>query len=307
MGGLGNQLFQLAAGLSLSNKSNRSLVIDESFGNFRKNDFGHADIHGYGFNHHYSFYNKTKQSNFFSRTIGLLVRLSLDTSQNRLHRIAKNSLIYFQSLLLSKQFDNKVKIWSANNLGYEEIFLENNSQYLLGYFQTHKFASRAPVKAILKKLSSSDPTVSLHKKICLREKPLIVHVRLGDYSEELNFGLLSKEYYYSAITLMISKFNFENIHVYSDEIEKARSFIPKKYYKFCKWMDNYNEPAVVTLEKMRCGYGYIVGNSSFSWWAAFLSHTDNPPTIAPQPWFSGMSEPNELIPSSWIRIDRNGR
>ena len=69
-------------------------------------------------------------------------------------------------------------------------------------------------------------------------------------------------------------------------------------------MDGKGESSITTLEKMRCGSAYIIGNSTFSWWGSFLSHSINPPTIAPEPWFTGMNDPNELIPPEWIRMRR---
>jgi hypothetical protein len=89
MGGLGNQLFQIAAGLSFSLKSGNALVIDESFGIFRKNIVGEADVHGYGVNKYYSFFRTSKQNRLLSRSIGLLIRISLSTSKGNLNKIAK--------------------------------------------------------------------------------------------------------------------------------------------------------------------------------------------------------------------------
>jgi hypothetical protein len=58
-----------------------------------------------------------------------------------------------------------------------------------------------------------------------------------------------------------------------------------------------------TLEVMRFGAGYVIANSSFSWWAAFLSKKPDVEVIAPQPWFQGMDEPRDLIPPNWQRIE----
>jgi hypothetical protein len=44
MGGLGNQLFQIAAGLRYTNQAGGKLILDDSFGNFRKNSLGKADV-----------------------------------------------------------------------------------------------------------------------------------------------------------------------------------------------------------------------------------------------------------------------
>ena len=87
-------------------------------------------------------------------------------------------------------------------------------------------------------------------------------------------------------------------------IEKAKLIIPQPYRQRCRWIDDIDDPSVETLEKMRFGSGYIIGNSTFSWWGAFLSYSPTPPTIAPTPWFIGLDNPRDLIPNEWMLINR---
>jgi hypothetical protein len=57
-----------------------------------------------------------------------------------------------------------------------------------------------------------------------------------------------------------------------------------------------------TLEIMRLGKAYIIANSTFSWWGAMLSKSENPLVICPDIWFKSQAEPLDLIPSSWKRV-----
>ena len=45
----------------------------------------------------------------------------------------------------------------------------------------------------------------------------------------------------------------------------------------------------------------VVANSSYSWWAARLSH-ENPKVVAPYNWYKSMKQPNDLIPDDWIQV-----
>jgi hypothetical protein len=54
---------------------------------------------------------------------------------------------------------------------------------------------------------------------------------------------------------------------------------------------------------MRHGAAYVIGNSTYSWWAAALSYTKNPHVIAPRPWFYGQDEVPNLLPKDWKRVD----
>ena len=54
---------------------------------------------------------------------------------------------------------------------------------------------------------------------------------------------------------------------------------------------------------MRLGRGYVIANSTFSWWAAYLSLNPGVEVVVPSPWFMGMEDPGELIPPNWKQLD----
>jgi len=55
---------------------------------------------------------------------------------------------------------------------------------------------------------------------------------------------------------------------------------------------------------------FIIGSSSYSWWAAWLSESKDKIIITPDKWFSNKlhcekplcDQENDLIPTSWIRL-----
>ena len=303
MGGLGNQLFQVAAGLKSSLDLDRKLVVDDSFGNFRKNKSGDADILGYQTNLYSTVGNKFGTRLLTRKMLGLLLRISFN-STSKFKKLIARFLRLITSFLLSIKLRHPVKIWSGYNLGFEVISKSICSQYLFGYFQTHKFAHDERIRTMLCSLSVSSDSIEKYRTISLVEKPLVVHIRLSDYLIETKFGILTRDYYNKALDIMFSQYSFKSIWVFSDEIDKAREFIPSKFFDYCRWINDGDEAAVETLEKMRLGRAYIIGNSTFSWWGAFLSHTQNAPIIAPSPWFVGIDDPNQLIPANWVKINR---
>lgn len=303
MGGLGNQLFQIAAGLKYIHESGGKLIIDDSFGNFRKNKFGKADVFSFKSDLFSAVGNIANKKTLTEKGLSLLIRLSLKSKNNLIYKIMVILLRVVESIFMSIRFGERVIVWSATDLGFEDIPKSVGSRYLLGYFQTFRFVSNKVVEDELRSLSMTSRPINRYKKLAAIEKPLVVHVRLGDYLEESNFGVLSSNYYDKAISLMISKYKYRHLWIFSDEIDKAKALIPNRYLPICRWIDNRNS-AADTLEMMRLGSGYIIANSTLSWWGSFLSYTTDAPIVAPQPWFTGMADPRELIPHNWIIINR---
>ena len=47
---------------------------------------------------------------------------------------------------------------------------------------------------------------------------------------------------------------------------------------------------------------FIIANSSFSWWSAWLSPEKNKTVIAPKKWFNQNIDTSDLIPDNWVRL-----
>lgn len=304
MGGLGNQLFQLAAGIYYSHQQNKRLIIDDSFGNFRRDSKGNADLFALTHGQLDRVQQKSKISYILNRSIGLQLRISLNSGLNILNKVFSLVLRNINSFLLSIRFHSRVKVFIPSDLGYQSLPKSGKTNYFVGYFQTYIFASNNYVNNELRRLILTKSNLHKFYELANLEIPLIVHVRLGDYLENLKFGVLSRDYYQKSISWMMEEYSLGKIWVFSDDINLAKNYIPTEFHSLCRWEGNKFEAASETLEKMRMGKAYVIGNSTLSWWGAFLSYTPNAPTIAPNPWFVGIREPNALIPGNWIRQSR---
>lgn len=131
-----------------------------------------------------------------------------------------------------------------------------------------------------------------------------IHVRRGDYVIN-NYPLTNLEYYEKAIDrLQIEGFESGTLQIFSDDITAAATLFEtikikfkNRYqivYTFSPNPDDYKKDFI---EMLSCDY-HIISNSSFSWWAAWLSRARV--VVAPGVW--SFHDNKDIIPSTWIKI-----
>ena len=139
-------------------------------------------------------------------------------------------------------------------------------------------------------------------ELSLLEKPLVVQIRLGDYLNERDFGLLGKSYFNQAIERVMNVSDVKSIWLFSNDIATARTVISEKYSDLVREIDS-NLNSAETLQIMRLGSAFVISNSTFGWWGAFLSHSDNPIVVCPYPWFAELESPSEMFPPNWLTVN----
>jgi hypothetical protein len=91
--------------------------------------------------------------------------------------------------------------------------------------------------------------------------------------------------------------------VFSDDFDFIRQELSPGLLSNCRFIEDQPDNAAAHLELMRHGYSYVLSNSTFSWWGAFLSYSSSPLVMCPNDWFATKSNPSLLIPDNWIRVD----
>jgi len=133
-----------------------------------------------------------------------------------------------------------------------------------------------------------------------------LHVRRGDYvtdpSANAVHGVCTLDYYCKAIDYIKERVPNPVFFLFSDEPEWA-----KKNLEFCGPSiavdHNGPESGCEDLRLMsRCAH-HIIANSSFSWWGAWLNPNSNKIVVAPKKWFSdGLRDTSDLIPVNWVKL-----
>jgi len=234
---------------------------------------------------------------------GLAIRRNLIPQAVDKFALSNNLLSSILNSYFSKKLSERVRVFSSPEVGMVDS-VPDNDELIFGYFQTYRYFSS---------LGAQDRQLSLLRKsrefLKLEEtarvnNPIVVHVRLGDYAKERHFGVLSANYYLNCFTKLDLINSEQPIWVFSDEPTKALDILPKLSPERFFVVPNEVLTPAETLELMRHGSTYVIANSTFSWWGATLSYSDNPTVIAPEKWFAGMQDPRELLPSKWMTEKR---
>ncbi len=299
-GGLGNELFQVAAAL-YSSKS-KQISIEWVLGKPRVNISGMPQIECYELPPEISLLPRTKNSWIAGKTLGYLLRSSIEPNWVERRRSYLILTKLLGSIVLTTKFRKFRLITTGDNVGFFPLKVDDRDRYLVGYFQSFKYHESDAVAEIQKTLKAKNfENYAGYKELAAVEVPLVVHVRLADYRDENKFGIPELSYYHKAIINLWNSGIYKSIWLFSDEPHNALDRIPEELQGLTRSFGDIDNCIVKTLEVMRLGKGYVIANSSFSWWGARLSINSDAVVVAPKPWFSELKEPDLLIPPNWLR------
>ena len=185
----------------------------------------------------------------------------------------------------------------------EELFrLCPDHVNLQGYFQTEKYFKHIEDELRKDFTFNSEILEPCKEMVESVDNPIALHVRRTDYvRNQANHNLLSLEYYQAAL----EQFNSDrNVIVFSDEPAWC---MEQEIFSDDRFIISENDDNRIDLCLMSLCNDFIIANSSFSWWGAWLSSNKNKKVIAPAQWFGKTGytkdhDTKDLIPDDWIKI-----
>lgn len=283
-GGLGNQMFQYASALSLSHKESQKLVIDNFSGFLNDKKYQRSFM--------LDFFNINSTKIFDNKIFSLiyLIKFKFFHSLNR--RLYIKTFNYFD--------DN----YSINKISFHK----NKDIYLNGLWQNFKYFDHLKAKI------TKEFTIKKKYRVNIRNSfknfninnSISVHIRNYDKKQKKKKNNLPELYYLRAFEYIVNKIKNPKFYVFSDDVSYA-SFLLKNFEYDIVIANNLsmenNEIADFTL--MSQFKNFIVANSTFSWWAAYLSKFDNKTIIYPNKnlkKYKKKWEFNLEVPNDWILI-----
>jgi len=272
-GGLGNQLFQVAAGTYLQEKTGRKVKFDTTLLTRLPRNIRLRDVE---------------------------VEWLVEDSD-----LKRGSLLTLGSIFLDRYIKNIVL--KEQDLNDKILNLVTARPTIIsGYFHIHEYVSdtwHILGSKIISKLEQSFNQSSVPKNY------IAVHFRGGDYLNNPKtkkiFGVTGLGYFKEAINRLVSELNIDNVIFVTDtpDFIKENLFEFKSFHTVISSSKNiYEDLALISHSS-----GVVMSNSSFSWWGAFVAHkTSNAKIIAPKPWFTAeIDEPLHLLPSNWTVLERD--
>lgn len=183
------------------------------------------------------------------------------------------------------------------------------SYVLDGYWQSEVFfESRA--REIRDKFSLRmipDSAKELAQRMRSFPNAVVVQVRRGDYAKDDEVravhGLQSVSYFYDAVELHSSTRPVDKLFVFSDDPEWCRDTFKWRVPAEVVDLSGQGHGPAVDLWLLSQGKRFVISNSSFGWWGAWLADVAPENVVAPRQWFADQRLSTiRLIPAGWQRV-----
>ncbi|WP_235299315.1 alpha-1,2-fucosyltransferase [Portibacter marinus] len=285
-GGLGNQMFQYAFGQAMAKKLSTDVKYDLS-----------------------SLLNRRKQKGFVYRNYDLDVfRLEPQFDINRniissLHGI-KNARI---SGLIMKYVQWQNTFFKERFFHFDQELYENPRDEVLydGWWQSHRYfdAIEDDLRADFTfREKVIDHSTKLYHDI-IDSNSICLNVRRTDFLKNEVLNATDLSYFKKGVKFMQENVDSPSFFIFSDDINWCREnfgFLDKNtivdHSHKGKKFENY-------LNLMKSCKHFIIPNSSFAYWAAYLSNYSNKIVVAPKKWFTDDSIiTDDLVHKDWIRL-----
>jgi hypothetical protein len=288
MGGLGNQMFQYAAGFALARHHHVTLKMDNLF-----------------------LMDKSKRSYRFEYrpyaldifTILGELATSKEISQFVVPRVGNKYFYHLKYCIVPQK--NVINESSINN--YEELIQLPDHVYLDGYFQKYAYFGNI-IKELKNEFTFKDALPAESQMIVHKIKSsnaVCVVFRRGDYVGHPTLDIITLDYYYYALKILKEKVSDFSIFVFSDDIPWCRQNFKPNHFPDVHFVNQNltGEKGKYYLQLMTLCKHFIIPNSTYPYWGALLCANADKVVIAPQKWYKGQQvETNAILPSEWIAL-----
>lgn len=290
-GGLGNQLFQYAAGYALSRLQNSPLELRTDLLPIVRDD-----IEGISrwpeslseFAHCGSLRSMRNQppggTNFFSK---------------------RNSAFRVLSDLTGELLPRAGFFYGDSDRDWAQVAKQNRAKKLSSYFISPDFAYefegdlRHQIGQVVR------PSDDFKRSCEAVNGRMAVHIRLGDF-ETVNPKIQDEMLgYLRRATNLARQLNPDSLGfaLFSDQPDRAAEILESLSKSADIWMPPPGLRPIEELNLIGKARGLIGSASTFSWWGGFLQTKRDAPIILPRPWEKTLhTDKKNVLPRDWIQV-----
>lgn len=286
-GGLGNQMFQYAAGRALAARHGTDLVLDLSFLESRQDDVATPRAFALDV---FAIEARTACGvrSWEAPPPGLGLR---GRTASRWRRARSDYTVLRQKGATFQP----------------AYFHAPDRTHLIGFWQSERYFSDC-AETIRDELRAQRPLHAGASGVLARIRDtcsISMHVRRGDYVEHAPtgayHGVLTLDYHRRALAEMRARTRVEpDVFVFSDD----PGFCRRELDLGCETTIVDGEwPPEDDLRLMSECRHHIVANSSFSWWGAWLDARPDSVVVAPRRWIiDACTDTSHVVPATWTRV-----
>jgi len=290
-GGLGNQLFQFSCGYALARKYQRDLwLVTSQLARTGVDTPRNFELESFGI------------SNEVARATGIgLLPQNTTAFDGAYGEIGDQS---------RARFGFGLRVVSERGLSFQPITLGREKNVLLrGYWQSEQYFSELAHE--LRPMLQSPLPLSEHEdlraKISEDPNAVCIQVRRGDYVSNTKVravhGLLPRAYFLRGLAHLDNQQSVSQVFVFSDDAHWSKKNLNLPFPSTVIDLPQSALQPAHSLALLSSGSRFVISNSSFGWWGAWLSGADGSNIVAPREWFRDNRLDDEtLVPPNWVRV-----
>lgn len=269
-GGFGNQLFQLNFANYLKEKGNTvkisSRLINKDIAGVTKRKVLLP----------LNYFNLSEVNTFEYNNLTALIKI-------------QNKSIY------KKNFQQRFGYFKGYDLTISDLKSRN---YFIGYWKNLKYLDKEfTINAL-----SNNKMINKSTRQLPDPGSTMLHVRRGDYLA--NGWELPLNFYQKSINHIreyVENFYFD---IFTDDLDfvKSQKMFSRVNNIYSKDNSSKNDDTLETFSKMLNYKNFIVGNSSFSFWPAYINSTITSRVVVAEPWFKNSQHPT-LKETNWHVVE----
>ncbi len=283
-GGLGNQLFEYAAARSIANRNRVPLLID-SISGFVGDPFGRRfELHPFALN-------------------ACVIPEGAIGSPAAAARILREYLRIREYIAMRYLGRNYDPVIHALRVRHPMVFD--------AYCQSYKYftdiegdlRNELDFRSIPEGIDHSlESEIRISNSVCVHARRQYGRLADGSSSEAIAsyYGACGFDYYRNSLLELKNNHGPLKIFIFSDDLAWACKNIQAFAIEGCEVEVVPEIDTMRSFYLMRLCRHFVIANSTFSWWAAWLGNYPVKAVYAPSVWSSGQRKfPKDLIPENW--------